>query len=150
MTPIRVPRWTISFADLALLLLCFFVMLQAGDRQRVAQGARAAFASEAVAGPLLDEPASTLFEPGEARLTAAARIRIYDLARAAGGRALAVESRGRDQAGSRFDGWELAAARTAALARALKEAGLSEERIAIVVAEEGVEQRAQRLTVRSP
>lgn len=135
MRPLSLPRWTVSFADLALLLLGFFVLLQAGDRREVAASTRAAFAGAPAAGPLLDEAAATLFERGEARLTVQARIRIFDLARAAGGRGLLVESRGRDTAGSRFDAWELAAARTAALARALKEAGVAEERIEIVVAE---------------
>ena len=147
MKSLALPRWTVSFADLALLLLGFFVLLQAGDRREAAAGARAAFTSETVAGPLLDEAAGALFEPGEARLTAAARLRIYDLARAAGTRALKVESRGRDSAGSRFDAWELAAARTAALARALKEAGVAEERIEIVVAPEEKGVSGQRLTV---
>jgi hypothetical protein len=78
------PRWSISFADLALLLLCFFVLLQAGDRQQVAAGARAAFGDVPIRGPLLDETAARLFEPGEARLTVAARLRILDLARSAG------------------------------------------------------------------
>jgi hypothetical protein len=44
MSRIGVPRWAISFADLALLLLAFFVLLRAGDAAQVASAARAAFA----------------------------------------------------------------------------------------------------------
>jgi flagellar motor protein MotB len=142
------PRWSISFADLALLLLCFFVLLQAGDRQQVAAGARAAFGDVPIRGPLLDETAARLFEPGEARLTVAARLRILDLARSAGASPLTVHSNGRDAAASRFDAWELAAARTAALARALKEAGVPEERITILVGEGDDGQTEQRLVIR--
>ena len=147
MKTLALPRWSISFADLSLLLLALFILMQAGDRREVAAGARAAFTGEAVMRPLLDEAAADLFEPGEARLTSQARLRLYDLARFAGERRLTVESRGRDRAGSRFDAWELAAARTAALARALKEAGVAEARIGIVVAPEKKGTAGQRLTV---
>ena len=51
-------------------------------------------------------------------------------AAAAHGRAT-VRSTGADAATQRFDGWELAAARTAAVARALRSGGLDEKRIAI-------------------
>jgi flagellar motor protein MotB len=148
MTPLALPRWTVSFADLSLLLLGFFILLQAGDRREAAASARAAITGEQAAGPLLDDEADAMFEPGEARLTPQARIRVYDIARVAGARELVVESRGRDGAASRFDAWELAAARTAALARALQEAGVPEARIEIVIAPEQVGEAGQRLTLR--
>jgi hypothetical protein len=148
MKPLALPRWTISLADLSLLLLGFFILLHASDRRQAAASARAAFTGEQAAGPLLDVAAGALFEPEEARLTPEARIRIYDIARLAGVRELVVESRGRDGAASRFDAWELAAARTAALARALQEAGIAEARIEIVLAPEQGGQAGQRLTLR--
>ena len=120
------PRWAISFADLALLLVAFFVLLHAGAGRQVAEGARAAFARTRPEPPLLDSAADALFEPGEARLLPAARSAL----RAAGARAsrrggaLLIESVGGGTAGARrFDAWELAAARAAAVARAIVEGG---------------------------
>ena len=147
-----VPRWTVSFADLAVLLLSFFILLHAGSAREVAAGARAAFSSQTAAGPLLEESAARLFEPGEARLKSDARARLVGIgkAAAAGGRALVVDSQGRDPAARRFDGWELAAARAAALARALNEGGVAEDRVRIVLpAAQGDEAvKEQRLIVR--
>lgn len=152
MTPPALPRWTVSFADLALLLLAFFVLLHAGGAREVAAGARAAFSSQPAEGPLLDESAASLFEPGEARLKAPAMARLVAIGgtAAAKGRSAVVESRGRDASARRFDGWELAAARAAALARALGEGGLAEERVRIVLpaGRDGEEVREQRLVVR--
>jgi flagellar motor protein MotB len=143
-----VPRWAVSFADLALLLLAFFVMLQAGNARQVAAGARAAFASEAPAGPLLDAAAVILFEPGEARLLPHARARLQGIGRtaAAARRSLLVQSRGLESGARRFDAWELAAARAAAVARAMQEGGMPEHRIELGFAREPA--AGQRLTVR--
>jgi len=146
------PRWAISFADLALLLLCFFALLHAGSARQVAAGARVAFSGERIPAPLLEERAASLFEPLEARLRPSAHARLLGIgARAAqAGRSLSVESEGRDPAAHRFDGWELAAARAAALARALNEGGLAEDRIDIVLPRRGQDRRAraQSLIVR--
>lgn len=146
------PRWTVSFADLALLLLAFFILLHAGSAREVAAGARAAFSAEPPAGPLLDEAAAKLFEPGEARLTAAYRARLLGIgkAAAAAGRAVVVDSRGRDRGARRFDGWELAAARAAATARALNEGGVAEDEVRIVLPDsrDDKEAEGQRLVVR--
>ena len=147
-----VPRWTVSFADLALLLLSFFILLHAGSTREVAAGARAAFSSKPAAGPLLEERAASLFEPGEARLTSHAKAQLFAIARAAvaSGRTLVIDSQGRDPAAQRFDGWELAAARAAALARALSEGGVAEDRVRIVLpaARGEDEPKEQRLIVR--
>lgn len=143
------PRWAVSFADLSLLLLAFFVLLHAGNAREVAASARAAFAGEPLPGPLLEARADSLFEPGEARLTAAAKARLLRIARLSK-RPLVVESEGRDAGARRFDGWELAAARAAAVARALSEGGVAEERVSIILPR-GNESRAkgQRLIVRA-
>ncbi len=152
MTAARLPRWAVSFADLALLLLGFFVLLHAGSAREVAAGARAAFSSEAVQGPLLSERAEMLFFPGEARLTPVSRARIMKIGAGAarGGRRLVIDSVGRDSAARRFDGWELAAARAAAVARALNEGGLAEDRVSIALQESrpDKEVRTQSLTIR--
>lgn len=146
------PRWTVSFADLALLLLAFFVLLQADSARTVAAGARAAFSSEPLPAPLLDERAGRLFEPGEARLHADAHARLTGIGRsaAAAHRRLVIESEGRDPAAGRFDGWELAAARAAALARAMSEGGIAEDRVEIVLVHPrgDKEVKGQRLTIR--
>jgi flagellar motor protein MotB len=152
MTPPALPRWTVSFADLVLLLLAFFVLLHAGSAREVAAGARAAFSSDPVQGPMLDETAASLFEPGEARLRAAAKIRLVAIGKTivGNGRAAVVESRGRDPAAHRFDGWELAAARAAALARALSEGGAAEDKVKIILpgGRDGEDVKEQRLVVR--
>jgi flagellar motor protein MotB len=149
MNRIGVPRWAVSFADLALLLLAFFVLMRAGDSGHLAAGARAAFVGEEMVDPLLAAPARDLFEPGEARLRADMRERVRTLGRdaARANRRLVIESVGRDSGGRRLDAWELAAARAAALARALQEGGVEEKSIRIVMPpDEGSD--GQSLTLR--
>lgn len=152
MTSLHVPRWAVSFADLTMLLLAFFVLLQAGNSQNVAAGARAAFSSEEAALPLLASPASRLFEPGEARLTKRARDRLVTIGTQAGrsGKGLVVESEGRELTRGRFDAWELSAARAAAVARALSKAGMAEEKITILMPRDRAREvpKGQKLTVR--
>ncbi len=129
-------RFAVSFADLCLLLLGFFILLQArrGDPVAVADGVRTAFGVAAVADRL-DLPAAGLFDPGEAVLRAGARATLARLgARAAAGhRRVRVESVGRDRDSRRFDGWELAAARVAAVARGVRAGGLDERRIDVAM-----------------
>jgi hypothetical protein len=126
----RSPRWALSFADLSLLLLGFFVLLQARpEHARLAAGLREAMGAHP--RETWERSARAIFLPGEAILRPAAKA---DLVAAAGDGAITVVSRGTDPATNRFDGWELAAARAAALARALAEAGVPQERIAIDLA----------------
>ena len=125
-------RWALSFADLALLLLGFFVLLQAKpDANHLSAGLRAAFGSRANA--TLEQPARTLFEPGEAVLTSQGHKILRDFAMGAGDAALIVSSRGTEPDAARFDGWELAAARTAAVARDLTRYGIAQDRIAVAI-----------------
>lgn len=135
MSALPVPRWAVSFADLTMLLLAYFVLLHMGDERIVMAGARAAFSARAARGPLFEAPAAAIFEPGEARLKPDARLRLAEAARkaVAGKTRLIVASAGRAPSASRFDGWELGAARTAAVARALAGAGIRESDIEIVV-----------------
>ncbi|WP_294389970.1 flagellar motor protein MotB [uncultured Sphingomonas sp.] len=125
-------RWALSFADLCLLLLGFFVMLQANpDPARLSAGFRTAFGvRDNVA---FQDRAPALFEPGEAILRPQARDRITSFVQDHPGGALIVSSKGTDPAAARFDGWELAAARTAAMARALQQSGIPQDRIAIAI-----------------
>lgn len=113
MTALRIPSWTVSFADLALLLLGCFVLINAlqAPRAAPAQGAAAEGVSLA---------AGELFEPGEARLTPAGAARLASLAGTGRPR---IVSRGEDGGASRYDGFELAAARAAAVGRALSKSG---------------------------
>jgi hypothetical protein len=124
-----------SFADLCMVLLGFLLLLQAhrGDSAALGQGLRAAFG-----GPsprMFDEVAAPLFEPGEAVLLDAARSRFADVGRrAAGGQGVVhVESVGTDADARRFDAWELAAARTASIARAIQSGGLEARRIDVSI-----------------
>jgi flagellar motor protein MotB len=125
------PRWAISFADLGLVLLGCFVMLHAMEaaRPKAADAAPATAAAPRVAGTSL--AASDLFEPGEARLTDAAKARLQALARSAGGPHWIVASRGIGEGGQRLDRFELAAARAAAVARTLQQSGVAENRLSL-------------------
>jgi len=125
-------RWALSFADLCLLLLGFFVLLQAKpDANHLSAGLRAAFGARADAA--LQSDANSWFEPGEAVLTPQGHKILGDFARSAGDRGLIVSSRGTEPKGARFDGWELAAARTAAVARDLSTSGVAQDKVAIAI-----------------
>lgn len=107
-------RWAISLADLLMLLLGFFVLL---DASRTARAAQMDSVSAAVGGTPargMRADAATLFADGEAMLTPVGVARI----RAIKGDAL-VRVAVRQHTQGRYDGWDLAAARAAAIARAL-------------------------------
>lgn len=125
-------RWALSFADLALLLLGFFVLLQAKpDANHLSAGLRAAFGARAQAS--LQADARQWFEPGEAVLTPQGRQVLDDFAGHMQGAALIVSSRGTEANAARFDGWELAAARTAAVARELSKTGIASDKVAVAI-----------------
>lgn len=129
-------RWALSFADLTLLLLGFFVLLQAqgSGGWAMTDGVRAAL-GEAPLARSLDLAAADLFEPGEAVLRPAARRRLAAFGGRGGG--MTVTSIGRGVAARRFDAWELAAARTAAVARGIAAGGMAEDRVAIEIGRGG-------------
>lgn len=134
-------RWVLSFADLTLLLLAFFVMMQAqvADRLKLAAGMRTAFGGNGEgAGPsstVQGFTATQMFEAGEAILKPATLQRLKTIgATAAGARArVIVSSQGRDGQSARLDSWELAAARTTAVARAIRAGGLPDAMIEIAI-----------------
>lgn len=135
MTALRRSRWALSFADLCLLLLGFFVMLQAGGKGNgEAVAALSGYFGGTAPTAVQTIPASALFEPGEAMLTAQGRAALGALADEAidNKQLVEVASVGEDKAGRRFDRWELAAARLAAVARSMREAGLPEQHIRIL------------------
>ncbi|HEX8447360.1 MAG TPA: flagellar motor protein MotB [Sphingomonas sp.] len=143
-------RWALSFADLCLVLLGFFIILQAhsADRGRVVDSVRGAFQAKGAA------PASyasaALFQPGEAvfRGDAAAPLVAIGRRAAADGRRVTVTSTGADRLTRRYDGWELAAARTAAVARAVGSGGLPADRIDMaMVPVPGPGTRGQRIQI---
>jgi flagellar motor protein MotB len=131
-TVLRRSRWAISFADLCLLLLGFFVLLNAS---RQGPGNVVSHVSEYFGGRArqahIDIPAAELFEPGEAMLSASGRARLLRIGMqdTENKELINISSAGQDRAGRRFDRWDLAAARLAATARALQEAGVKEGRI---------------------
>ena len=129
------PRWAISFADLGLVLLGCFVMLHAMEaaRPKAAEAAPAAAATDSG----ISFAAGDLFEAGEARLTDAARARLHALARTGGVAHWTVASRGLGEGGRRLDRFELAAARAAAVARGLQQAGVPEGRLSLSLNEGG-------------
>ncbi len=117
-------RWAISFADLTLLLLGFFVLLQASGNRSAAMiaGVGQQFGARPMRAAV-EMRAAALFAPGEAMLTPAGRARIAEAAK--GLRSIEVTSHGTDRAQRRFDDWDLAAARLGAVARALKANGVT-------------------------
>ncbi|MDH7639632.1 OmpA family protein [Sphingomonas oryzagri] len=128
-------RWAMSFADLCLVLLGFLLLLQAhrGDPAALNAGIRAAFGSSAP--KTFDETATSLFEPGEAILLPNARAHFRAIGHDAAGQGgiVHVESIGTDAAARRFDAWELAAARAAAIARAVSEGGLDAKQVDLAI-----------------
>lgn len=127
-------RWAVSFADLLLLLLAFFVLLQASGSRRDALLAQV---SQQFGGRAMRQGvelrAAELFAPGEALLTGAGQARLTAVARQFAGDKGGVElrSHGTDAARQRFDDWDLAAARLGAVARALKQQGIAGDRLSI-------------------
>lgn len=126
-------RWALSFTDLCLVLLAFFVILQAhaAERGRVVQSVRGAFGRTGAGPAPLTYASDALFEPGEAVFRHGAEPTLGRIGRraAARGQRVAVTSTGVDRLARRFDGWELAAARTAAVARAIGSGGIADDRI---------------------
>lgn len=133
-TAARRNRWAVSFADLLLLLLAFFVLLQASGARRDALLSQV---SQQFGGKPMQQGvelrADTLFVAGEAMLTPAGRGQLSAVARrfarAPGG--VEIRSHGSDRARQRFDEWDLAAARLGAVARALRMDGIAQDRLLI-------------------
>ncbi|MEO8723645.1 MAG: OmpA family protein [Sphingobium sp.] len=130
---VRRSRWAISFADLCLLLLAFFVLLQANSgRQREIVGQIAQqFGAPADQSEQL--VAARLFEAGEAMLTpqGAKRLALIAKAHARSHDRIEIHSIGQDGTTARYDSWDLAAARLGAVARTLSENGISRNRLTI-------------------
>lgn len=127
-------RWAISFADLCLLLLGFFVLLQANEAQRDTALAGLGTYFGAIDAPLqADLPARGLFEPGEALLSEAGQAALLTGAKPflASKQIIQIQSIGIDKGEQRFDAWDLAAARLGSIARALVAAGIPANRLRI-------------------
>lgn len=130
----RRSRWAISFADLLLLLLGFFILLQASGQRRdlmLAQ-VRQQFGGRPMQSGV-EMHAGDLFLPGEALLSDKGKAQLARAAvtlRARGDR-LEIRSQGTDPARQRFDEWDLAAARLGAVARELKAQGVPSDRLLI-------------------
>lgn len=127
-------RWAVSFADLLLLLLGFFILLQASGQKRDAMLAqvRQQFGGRAVAKDM-ELRAAELFLRDEALLSDQGRAAVARVAaglRSSSGR-IDISSLGTDPARRRFDPWDLAAARLGAVARELRAQGLADERLRI-------------------
>lgn len=106
-------RWAVSLADIGLLVACIAILNPAPQ-----PGVTARAAARAPL-PTLHLPLNQLFFAGEARLTPAGRAALQPW-RAQARRSphrLSVAATG--QATMRLDAWELAAARTAAIARVI-------------------------------
>lgn len=148
----RRSRWALSFADLTLLLLGFFVLMHATEeerRDRALGGITRYFGSVGATAEAIraDIPARDVFVAGEAIVTDAGRARLATIATSAreSGRPVRISSRGLDGGTARFDGWDLASARVGAVARALTRAGVPASAIRITGPDSGDETRdAQR------
>jgi flagellar motor protein MotB len=139
MNRLPLPRWAVSFADLLLLLLGCFVLLHAMEAQRpkAASGAPAMASTQPAAAPARSFNASEVFQSGEALLTPEAREALRAEGARLAGHPVRILSAGTGEDGGRLDRFELAAARAAAVGRALREGGLAEGDIAIGMGEGG-------------
>lgn len=127
-------RWALSFADLSLLLLGFFVLLQANqaNRDKAIAGLSSYFG--AMQEPhQLDLAAEQLFAPGEALLSEGGQTRLLRAIKplTQGDAAIRIQSIGLASGQQRFDAWDLSAARLGAVARALVSAGIAADRVQI-------------------
>lgn len=152
MSGVRAPGWAISFADLCLLLLGFFIMLHAvqGRQAQLVDGLQESFGGKRDARRTIMLGADMLFVRQEAVLRPAAARRLEQIGRmaAAEGGMLRIESSGSARATSRFDGIELAAARTAAVVRAISTGGLGEGAIDVSIsARSGGNDDVQRIMI---
>ncbi len=145
MTTIPVPRWAMSFADLILLLLGCFVLLHAMESARPKAAAGSANPTAARAHGYR---ASDLFQEGEAVLRPQARVRLEAEGRRLAGRRIEIVSRGGSESIGRLDRFELGAARTAALGRALQRGGLPASAIAVSASADGPEEQVITLRIR--
>ncbi len=144
-------RWALSFADLSLLLLGFFVLLQANQatRDEALAGLNVYFAG-LHAPQQVDLPADRLFESGEALISADGRahllaaIRPFDDTKSV----IRIQSLGLAGGQHRFDAWDLSAARLGAVARALVAAGIAPDRIRIAGLAEPDGKAAKGQTIR--
>jgi flagellar motor protein MotB len=149
MNRLPLPRWAVSFADLLLLLLGCFVLLHAmeASRPKPAAGAAIVASPSPAQAPVRAFNAAEVFQSGEALLTPEAR----EALRAEGGRLaghpVRIVSSGSGEQGGRLDRFELAAARAAAVGRALREGGLADGDIAISMAESGTSGTGQTIAI---
>ena len=145
-TAARRNRWAVSFADLLLLLLAFFVLLQASGSRRDAMLSQV---SQQFGGRAMRQGvelrAADLFVPGDALFSQAGRAQLAAVARRFAdepGR-LEVRSDGSDRGRQRFDDWDLAAARLGAVARALRMNGIAQDRLLIRGLDQGDDKAGQ-------
>ena len=142
MSSLPIARWSVSFADLGLLLLGCFVMLHAMESARPKAAAPASTAATPRSRAF---DAASLFQPGEAVLLEPARARLKAEGRRLAGRSIAIVSRGAGEGGGRLDRFELSAARAAAVGRALQEGGADRRSIAISASSDGMP--GQQITI---
>lgn len=149
MNRLPLPRWAVSFADLVLLLLGCFVMLHAMEASRPKAGAAApaVASSRPAAVPVRAFSAAEVFQAGEALLTPEAREALRAEGARLAGQPVRILSSGTGEEGDRLDRFELAAARAAAIGRALREGGLAERDIAIGMSETGTSGAGQTIAI---
>lgn len=146
-------RWLLSFVDLLLLMLAFFVLLHAqrADPVAVVDSIGDAFAPAPRRAAIERRlGADEIFTPGEAILRPEARARLDRMARGWAQRrgTISITSLGHDGDAARFEAWELAAARAAALGRLFRAAGVDARAIEIAMPARPGDSGGQRLTLR--
>lgn len=123
-------RSLVGFVDLTLILLGSLAMIGGMERRQKDYADQVEMEPEpdAERHPSASRPIDAIFEPGEARLSDSGRAWIAEIALRGNGAPLAFSvTSAVGDAGARLDDWEIAAARTASILHALRNAGYPED-----------------------
>ncbi len=123
-------RSMVGFIDLSLILLGSVALIGELHQRELAATPLVSRREASEGGESVTVAIGRLFEPGEARLSVQGDSWVRKMARTAGKRRVSVRVSIDDRHGNaRLDGWEQAAARTAAIMYALERGGISSDRI---------------------
>ncbi|WP_187336740.1 hypothetical protein [Novosphingopyxis iocasae] len=123
-------RSMVGFIDLSLILLGSVALIGELHQRELVDHPLVSRREDMERGNSVTVAIGRLFEPGEARLSVQGDSWVRNMARTAGGQRVSVRVAIDDRHGNaRLDGWEQAAARTAAIMYALERGGVPSDHI---------------------